>query len=90
MTTVLGQDAAVEGDHQRDSLARALFQMDTVRRCVEMKGRGVPILCWLLSSRRPRAYLTPPCSRRMTLLHYDFRRFLDALDDLNPAQIEDA
>ena len=26
----------------------------------------------------------------MTLLHHDFRRFLDALDDLNPAQIEDA
>tara|TARA_R110002049_G_scaffold305535_1_gene502472 strand:- start:8127 stop:9125 length:999 start_codon:yes stop_codon:yes gene_type:complete len=26
----------------------------------------------------------------MPLLHYDSRRFLDALDDLNPAQIEDA
>jgi hypothetical protein len=25
----------------------------------------------------------------MPLLHCDFRRFLDALDDLNPAQIED-
>lgn len=36
------------------------------------------------------AYLTPPYSRRMLLLHHDFRRFLDALDDLNPAQIEDA
>lgn len=24
------------------------------------------------------------------MLHHDFRRFLDALDDLNPAQIEDA
>lgn len=38
MTTVLGQDAAVEGDHQRDSLACALFQVHTVRGCVEMKG----------------------------------------------------
>src|SRR6056297_2666386 len=26
----------------------------------------------------------------MPLLHYDFRRFLDALGKLNPAQIEDA
>ena len=26
----------------------------------------------------------------MTLLHHDFRRFLDALDKLNPTQIEDA
>ena len=26
----------------------------------------------------------------MPLLHHDFRRFLDALEDLNPAQIEDA
>ena len=26
----------------------------------------------------------------MPLLHYDFRRFLNALDELNPAQIEDA
>jgi hypothetical protein len=26
----------------------------------------------------------------MPLLHHDFRRFLDALDDLNPAQVEDA
>jgi transposase-like protein len=26
----------------------------------------------------------------MPLLHHDFRRFLDALDNLNPAQIEDA
>ncbi|MCZ0962143.1 hypothetical protein OU682_10985, partial [Paracoccus sp. EF6] len=24
------------------------------------------------------------------MLHHDFRRLLDALDDLNPAQIEDA
>ncbi len=26
----------------------------------------------------------------MPLLHHDFRRFLDAHDELNPAQIEDA
>ncbi|WP_093360362.1 hypothetical protein [Tropicimonas isoalkanivorans] len=29
-------------------------------------------------------------TRRIPRLHHDFRRFLDALDRLNPAQIEDA
>lgn len=36
------------------------------------------------------AYIPPIYLRRMPLLHHVSRRFLDALNRLNPAQIEDA
>lgn len=51
---------------------------------------GVRKPCWFTSFKSERANITSLFQRRMPLLHSDFRRFLDALDDLNPAQIEDA
>ena len=35
------------------------------------------------------ANISSPLERRMPLLHHDFRRLLDTLDQLNPVQIED-
>lgn len=47
-------------------------------------------MCWFASQTESLANISPLFARRIPLLHHDFRRFLDALDEMNPAQIEHA